>query len=407
MTGREQTMRPRQTAVAIVAMAGRYPGGSTLDQFWQTLANGRDCISEIPPERWSLEDFYVEDAQRAAREGKSYCKWGGFVQAAHERTFIEMVGALLGTAGLAQQEIRTRFHCDVGVYLGARADGIGGTLPIDLANEIAASYGLRGPSVAFDANCASAAAALHFACEGLMRGDCSIAIAGGINILQRDSYVHLSRIGILAANPHGRSFGNGRGMLPAEAMGLLLLMPLQRAVAERAQILGVITATTLTNAGTRSPNPPVLRNAVLSTLTKAGIDAQAISYVEAAAMGGALVDSLEFLALAGAFAESGVRRSSCPIGAVKSNVGHARGCSGMPQITKVLLQMQHRQLAPSIKADPPNVDIDFAASPFYLQHELCDWNRQPKLALINCMGGGGAIVNFVIEEFKAQRPPPA
>jgi polyketide synthase PksN len=400
MTGREQT------GVAIVAMAGCYPGGSTLDQFWHSLACGRDCISEIPPQRWSLQDFYVDDAERAVREGKSYCKWGGFIEVAEERAFIELVRTLFESAGIARQDLRTRFHCDVGVYLGARADGIGGILPIDLANEIAASYGLQGPSIALDANCASAAAALHFACEGLMHGDCSLAIAGGINLLRRDSYVHLSRIGILAAHPHSRSFGNGRGMLPAEAMGVLLLMPLERAVAERAQILGVIAATTLTNQGAQSANPPALRSAILSTLTKAGVDAHSIGYVEAAALGGALVDSIEFSALASVFADFRVPRSSCPIGAVKSNVGHARGCSGMPQIAKVLLQMQHQRLVPSIKADPPNPDIDFPASPFYLQRDLSAWHR-PQRALINCMGGGGAIVNVVIEDFKAAQQLPA
>jgi acyl transferase domain-containing protein len=406
MTGREEHRRQRQTAVAIVAMAGRYPGGSTLDRFWQTLASGRDCISEVPPERWPLEGFYVEDPQRAISEGKSYCKWGGFIESADESTFIALIDASFASAGIARHEIRTRFHSDAGVYLGARADAIAGTLPIDLANDIAASCGLRGPSVAFDANCASAVAAVHFACEGLMRGDCSIAIAGGINLLQRDSYVHLSRIGLLATNPHGRSFGNGRGMLPAEAMGVLLLMPLERALSERARILGVITATTFANIGRQWGNPLALRSAIRSTLTKAGVDAHAIGYIEAAATGGALADSIEFAALANVFADCNVPRSSCPIGAVKSNVGHARGCSGMPQIAKVLLQMQHRQLAPSIKADPPNADIDFAASPFYLQRELSAWNG-PRRALINCMGGGGAIVNLVVEEFDPAQQRPA
>jgi len=405
-------MQPPEAAVAIVAMAGRYPGGRTLEHFWQTLASGTDCITEIPPDRWSLDDFYVADTERAVKEGRSYSKWGGFIEGleqsdqAAELAFMQLIGTMLESAGIARREIRTHFRADVGVYLGARADGILGTMPIDLANSVAAFLGSRGPSIAIDANCASAMAAIHVACQGLRRGDCSIAIAGGINLLEKESYVHLSRIGVAAASEQCRSFGNGRGMLPAEAMGVLLLMPLARAVADGAQVLGVITATTLASMGAQSANPPALRGAISSTLTKAGIDARAISYVEAAAMGGALVDSIEFSALASVFSESGVPRSSCPIGAVKSNVGHARGCSGMPQIAKVLLQIQQRRLVPSIKADPPNPDIDFAASPFYLQRDLSAWHRPPR-ALINCMGGGGAIVNIVIEQFKAAQQLPA
>lgn len=406
-------------AIAIIGMAGRFPEAETIDELWEHLRDGRDLIREIPGDRWSL------NGEAPA------CKWGGFMRNVgrcdprffaamtpaieltdpDELAFAEVIWTLFEHAGYARTELQRCVAGNVGLYLGARANGVSGGLPVVMANRISSFFGLTGPSFTIDAMSASSMSALHLACRALSSGDCKMAIAAGVSVLSEASYGRMNGVGILAGSADVRSFSNGRAMLPSEAMCAVLIKPLSDALRDGDHVFAVIRATALANAATFSQVAPPKAKLIENVLQRAGVDARTIGYVETAAAGDALTDAVEISALTSAFRPYGVAPASCPVGSVKSNLGHALAASGLTQLTKVILQLQHGALAPSIKANPA-----FPASPFYLQRDLSTWRRTviessgqateyPRRAIVDSYGGGGSMVCAIVEEFSPEQDP--
>lgn len=416
--------------IAIIGLEGRYPGANALDTFWENLAAGKDCIVEVPKHRWSLQDFYEPDPERAIREGKSYSKWGGFftnVPDSEPRdpatsangsepvgfelaTFRELVGSLFERAAHTTAYRDKVLENRVGMYMGAMADGLAGAKASELVNSISSLFGLQGPSVAIDTMSSSALAAVHMACDALRRGDCRVAVASAVYILRSSNFIYLSGHKILGSHPGSRSFAVSDGLLLSEGMGAVLLKKLSHAVMDNDDVLGVIKSSSMNHAGNPARGFVALQDLISDTLAKAKVEPRAISYVESGASGQPVADALEIGALTKVFSERKVARSSCVIGSVKSNIGHAAAASGMSQLTKVLLQLRHHRLVPSIKIDPINADLRLDDGPFRLQRELAEWHRPsldeggrgkwPRRALINSLGGGGSYVSILVEEYE-------
>ena len=431
----------QQQDIAIVGLSGRYPQAADVQALWDNLRKGVDCVSEIPPLRWDAAQFFDE---RKGQFGRSYCKWGGFLAEVdqfdalffnlapldaqfidpQQRLFLETVWNLLEGSGYTRQRLQSSYEGNVGVYVGSMynqygtvqadiaSDAVSNSPQGGIANRVSYFFGLQGPSIAIDTMCSSAAMAIHMACNDLRQRTCRLAIAGGVNLsLHPKKFIGLSQAGMLGSNPQGRSFGDADGYLPAEAVSAVLLKPLQHAVEEGDQLLAVIKGSA-TNHGGRSngysvPSPNAQAQVIEAALRNARVAAESVGYVEAAANGSALGDAIEMTALGKVFG-NGTR--ICPIGAVKSNMGHAEAASAMPQLAKVILQLQHRQLVPSIKADRLNPNIRFEDSIFRLQRELSDWPRLqisengrqhevPRRALINSFGAGGSNVCLLVEEY--------
>jgi polyketide synthase PksN len=409
--------------VAIIAMSGSFPQASSIQEFWENLKAGRDCITEIPEERWSLQEFYESDPKVAAQACKSYSKWGGFVgrrsnadsslvrHAAQDfevspeaEAFFTVIENLLQSAALTKNDLKVKYQGNVGLYLGAMADAVSdvsltGVSPAVLANTVSRFYNIHGPSVAIDTWCSSSLTALHFACEGLARGDCKLAVVAGVHFLKPGDYVAMSSRRMLGSHSGSRSFASGDGMIPAEGVGAVLLKPLARALADKDAVLAVIRSTSIAHSGGTNPSQEAQTKMFLDNLAKAGVDSQTISYIEAAAFGSPVDDALEVTALSRAFEPSVPPGWSCPIGSVKANIGHALGVSGMSQLLKVALQIHHRQLVPTIG---DATEAHFANMPFHLQRELVAWQAKdeevPRRAAINSFGGGGSYVNVILED---------
>jgi acyl transferase domain-containing protein len=218
----------------------------------------------------------------------------------------------------------------------------------------------------------------------------------------------MSELRVLASNTTSRSFSDGDGFLPAEAVGAVLLRPLSAALAAKEEILAIIRSTALGHAGSGHASLKVLRKVIEKNFSKSGIDPTSVGYVEASANGNPAVDALEMKALVQVFQNAGMATMSCPIGSVKSNIGHAIGASGMSQLTKVILQMRHKTLVPSLVFGPINAEIDFQSTPFYLNRSVGQWQplkREDKLyprrAIINSFGAGGTYGNIIVEEAPA------
>lgn len=448
-----RAMPPQPTSeqdndIAIIGVSGRYPGAVDLQTFWESLREGRDAITEIPSDRWNHEDYFDHSKDRTKiAPNKSYGAWGGFIEGVDqfdpaffnisprmaafidpkERLFLETVWNLLEEAACTREHMRQVYDSRVGVFVGAMYQLYGEFAADDneraatalssynaIAHRTSYFFDLCGPSLAVDTMCSSSLTAVHLACQSLLDGGCELAIAGGVNLsIHPQKYVSLSQAQIIGSHPGSRSFCDGDGFLPAEGVGAVLLKPLAKARLDGDHILAVIKASSINHGGRSTgfyaPNALAQVQLMEDNFRKAGVDPASISYVEAAANGTPLGDSVELKALSRVYGGS-ASRPSCPIGTVKSNIGHAEAASGIAQLTKVILQLKHRMLVPTLKVGSPNPNIDFAQTPFHLLERCTPWltdDGQPRRAAISSFGAGGANAHLIVEEFVPAQPDPS
>ncbi|WP_345246390.1 alpha/beta fold hydrolase [Nibrella saemangeumensis] len=434
-----------QKEVAIIGISGRFPKAANMREFWRNLKNGRDCISEIPGELWDLEEFF--DPIRG-KDGKSYSKWGGFMDDIdkfdplffkmsnleaesidpQERLFLQTVYHTLNDAGYTSENLQ---GYRVGVYVGImwsqyQLYGVekanAGSSYASVANRVSYFFNFNGPSIGLDTMCSSSLTAVHLACESLVSGETDVAIAGGVNItVHPNKFLFLTKTGFASSDGRCRSFGaGGDGYVPGDGVGALLLKPLARAISDGDYIYGIIKSTSINHGGKTNgytvPNPRAQSSLIAEGLRKANIDPATISYFETHGTGTALGDPIELRGLTTAFAGTS-EVQFCSIGSVKSNIGHLESAAGFAGIAKVLLQMRHRQIAPSLHAETLNPNLDFSNTPFFVQQQLAPWKAPvlerdgeriivPLRAGISSFGAGGANGFVLLEEFTAARTVP-
>nr|BBJ56213.1 hypothetical protein SAVMC3_88420 [Streptomyces avermitilis] len=443
--------------IAVIGLSGRYPQARDLDEFWRNLAAGRDCVTEVPADRWDAEALFDADP---ATPGRSYSRWGGFLSDVdafdslffqispmqarsmdpQERLFLETAWAALENAGYPPSRIPAPGYGgqghDVGVFVGvmwddyavlAATESARGNHQVvlanrsSIANQVSYFGDFRGPSVVVDTACSASLVALHQACESIRRGECSYAIAGGVNIaVHPDKYVHLSRKTMLSADGRCRAFGaGGSGYVPGEGVGAVVLKRLSEAVRDGDTVHAVIRATAVNHGGRTSgftvPNPHAQQALVEQALATAGVDARTIGCVEAHGTGTSLGDPIEHTALAQAYAKHTADTGFCALGSVKSVIGHLEGAAGIAGLTKAVLQLRNGTLLPTLHADDPNPAIDFSRSPFTVQRETAPWPQPrdadgsplPRRAAVSSFGAGGTNAHVILEEYLAPAPAPA
>lgn len=443
--------------VAIIGMAGRYPDAPDLDAFWDNLVHGRESIRTIPQTRWPLAGFHEPDADTAIANGASYAKWGGFlddfdafdylffgmapVEAQcidpQERLFVECCWHVLEDAGYVPDSLVARHGGRIGVFAGITKTGYDQYGPdlwrqgrmlfpytsfSSIANRVSYLFDLRGPSMPVDTMCSSSLTAVHQAVQAIRRGECEAAIAGGVNLyLHPSTYVGLCARKMLSDDGHCRSFGaGGNGFVPGEGVGAVLLKPLRDALRDADPIHAVVVGSAANHGGRTHgytvPNPNAQAEVIVAALADAGLDARAISYVEAHGTGTALGDPIELTGLVLAAQRSAGRRDDpdlrCALGSVKPNIGHLEAAAGIAGLTKVVLQLGHRRLTPSLHAHDPNPDLDIASTPFRLQTESAVWDAggRPLRAGVSSFGAGGANAHVIVEQASApdaRSPRPA
>jgi acyl transferase domain-containing protein len=435
------TMTGTAHDIAIVGLSGRYPGSRNLGDFWRNLSGGVDCVVEVPESRWGLDGFFDEDKDQP---GRSYCKWGGFIDGVDEfdalyfnispreaqvmdpqaRLFLESVAEVLEDGGYTRRRLREA-GVSVGVYVGAmynqyRGEGSGveqeSILALSsysaMANRVSYYFGFDGPSMAIDTMCSSSTVAIHQACKDLISGECHMAVAGGVNLsIDPRKYVGLSQIQLLGSSANSRSFSGSDGYLPSEGVGTVLLKRLDDALADGDRILAVIKASASNHSGHSSgysvPSPNAQAKVMETCLARAGVDKTTITYVEASANGSSLGDAVELSALRKVFGTSPDSAHSCVLGSVKSNIGHPEAVSGMAQLSKVVLQLTHGQIVPSIHVDQLSPTVQLEGATFAFSQALMPWTRAiqpngdplPRRALINSFAAGGTYASLVVEEY--------
>ncbi|MBB4730094.1 non-ribosomal peptide synthetase, partial [Xanthomonas arboricola] len=436
--------------IAIIGMSGRYPGADDLDAFWHNLREGRDTVDEVPAERW--DHFRYLDDERGSI-GKTYGRWGGFLDGVdefdplffrispveakvmdpQERLFLQCAYHAVEDAGYARHTLRDPAgdgESAVGVFVGvmyeeyqlygAQAQALGQGLalsgsPSSIANRVSYFLDLHGPSLAVDTMCSSSLTAIHLACDSLRQGHCNMALAGGVNVtVHPNKYLMLAQGRFLSSDGRCRSFGEGGdGYVPSEGVGAVVLKRLSGAIADRDRILGVIRGSAVNHGGKTNgyavPNPVQQARLIAGLLASSGVPARSIGYVEAHGTGTSLGDPIEITGLTQAFRAQTQDVGFCAIGSVKSNIGHAESAAGMAALAKVLLQMRHGERVPSLHSESLNPFIDFATTPFVVQHARAPWPRQvdeagvesPRRAGISSFGAGGSNAHLIVEEYVA------
>ncbi|HZF12748.1 MAG TPA: amino acid adenylation domain-containing protein, partial [Thermoanaerobaculia bacterium] len=427
--------------VAIIGMAGRFPGAEDLDTFWRNLESGRESISLFTeaellaagePEELIRDPSYVR--ARGVLEKADYFDPAFFGYSAREaemidpqqRLFLECAWEALEDAVYDAQ----RFPGAIGVYGGvapstygfellaqSRVVGTFGKLQILLANDkdflcsrVAYKLGLRGPSVVVQTACSTSLTAVHLAATALLRGECDMALAGGVGVSfpQRVGYLYQEG-GIFSRDGHCRSFdARALGAVGGQGVGIVVLKRLADALADGDAIRAVIKGSAINNdgglrAGYTAPSLEGQARVIRAAQLAAGVEAETIGYVEAHGSATRLGDPIEVAALTEAFRASTEQRSFCALGSVKTNIGHLDAAAGIAGLIKTVLALQHRVLPPSLHFGAANPEIDFAASPFFVNTRLRPWpaGPAPRRAGVSSFGLGGGNVHVILEEAPA------
>ena len=424
--------------IAIVGLTGRFPGAESVEEFWEALAAGADCVTEVPPDRWDWRDYF--DAAPGAA-GRSYSRWGGFLKRPdcfdplffaisprdaarmdpQERLFLEASWAVLEDAGYSPERVQDELDGSVGVFAGAMWSDyqllgleeslrgnpqVAGSWFSSIPNRTSFVLDLHGPSMAVDTACSSSLQAIHLACQSIRSGQCRAAIAGGVNLsLHPSKYVTLSELRMLSPTGRCHAFGDrADGYVPGEGVGCVLLRPLQDALRAGDRILAVIRGSAAQHGGhTGGFSVPSARSqaALLrEALAASGTDADSITAIEAHGTGTSLGDPIEVAALTEVLGP-GREAESCVLGSVKSNIGHLESASGIASVTKMVLSLRYRTHVPTLHAEPVNPRLELASTPFRLLRRSEPWRAvgRPRRAGISSFGAGGNNVHIIVEEY--------
>ncbi|WP_375765213.1 amino acid adenylation domain-containing protein [Archangium gephyra] len=444
----EQDMMDEGTGndIAIIGMAGRFPGASDLHAFWRNLREGVESISRFGAEELEPSPLVPE----ALRAHPDFVRAGGVLEGAElfdpgffdiaprealwmdpqQRVFLECAWAALEDAAYDPE----RFSGKISLYAGAGQSGhvlsllghvkkepaalfeaLGTTTAENVATKVSFKLRLRGESMALYTACSTGLVAVHMACQSLLLRQSDIALAGAVRLSlpQRTGYLYQDGM-IFSPDGHCRAFDTrARGTVSGNGVGVVVLKPLADALRDGDHVYAVIKGSAINNDGHQkvgytAPSVEGQAEAISEALAYAGVGADDIGYVEAHGTGTPLGDPIEVSALTRAFRRDTDARGYCAIGSVKTNIGHLDTAAGIAGLLKATLALHHEEIPPSLHFERPNPAIDFAGSPFFVASERQPWARgeRPRLAGVSSFGIGGTNAHAILSEapLSASRP---
>lgn len=425
-----------QRSIAIIGIGCCFPQAETAEDFWQLLRDGVDVVADAPTNRIGID---YRDYGADTPTGKSPIEnRGGFIDTVdqfdprffglspeeaavmdpQQRLLLEVTWQTLEDAGQVPARLA---GSRTGIFVGVAPSGYG---PLSMAvsepgsygatnsnsaiaaNRISFQFNFRGPSVTINTACSSALVAVHQACQSLILGESSLAIAGGINLMlsgQRTG--RLAKAGLISTTGHCHSFdGRADGYVRGEGVGLVLLKPLEQAEAAGDRIYAVIRSSAINHNGRgnglTAPHPNAQKELLKEAYRRARLSPTEVQYIEAHSSSTPIGDALELKAMAAvvkevpsADAEGPAKRSApCLIGSLKPNLGNLETASGIASLIKVALAIKHQQIPPTLYFQRPNPHVDFERAALKVQTQLTNWpltcRKKDRLAIAGVSGFG-------------------
>lgn len=426
--------------IALIGMAGRFPGAASVEQFWQNLQAGVEAITFFSDEELleaGVDERTLSDAS-SVKAGAILddielfdAAFFGFTSREAEmmdpqhRLFLEQAWAALENAGYEAEKYAGR----IGVYAGESVnsyllhnllaqgeliEAVGhfqtllGNDRDHLATQVAYKMNLKGPCLTVQTACSTSLAAVHLAYQSLLNHECDMALAGGVSIsIPQKQCATYQEGGIISPDGHCRAFdANAAGTIKGSGVGVVVLKRLADALADGDEITAVIKGSAMNNDGSAkvgytAPSVEGQASVIEEALALSTIDPQTISYIETHGTGTALGDPIEIAALTQAYRAAGASaKGFCAIGSVKTNIGHLDAAAGVAGLIKTALALKHKQLPASLHYDRPNPKIDFPNSPFFVNAKLSAWKSTglPRRAGVSSFGIGGTNVHAILEE---------
>jgi amino acid adenylation domain-containing protein len=427
------------TEIAIIGMAGRFPGAQDINEFWSNLTQGIESISFFRDDEINttgldpaiLDDphyvkaagvmdgvenfdadffgFYPREAEILDPQQRVFleCAWEALENAGYDPdTYKGWIGVYAGS-GMSTYLI---YHLIANREILETVHGYQLTISSDkdfLPTRVSYKLNLRGPSVNIQTACSTSLVATHLACQSLINYQCDMALAGGVSIRLplKQGYLYQEG-GINSPDGHCRAFDEeAQGTVSGSGAGVIVLKRLSDAIAERDHIYAVIKGTAINNDGSMkvgftAPSIEGQAEVIAMAQAVANVDPETISYIETHGTGTSLGDPIEISALTQVFRTSTERKQFCAIGSLKTNVGHLDAAAGVTGVIKTALALKHKQIPPSINFSKPNPKIDFGNSPFFVNTELRDWltDQSPRRAGVSSFGIGGTNSHAILEE---------
>ena len=443
-------MHQAETDIAIIGMSCRFPGADDPEEFWLNLRGGIESVTfftdevllanGVPPEllknpKYVKASPVLKNPREFDAEFFGIPPFQAEIMDPQQRLFLECAWEALESAGIVPEQNQGT----IGVFAGA---GISSYLHRILPNngnffESAANFqlmlgndkdylpmqvsyklNLTGPSVNVQTACSTSLVALHLACQGILNGECDVALAGGVSVIHPQNAGYLFQEGmIFSPDGHCRPFDrNAKGTTFGSGVGVVVLKLLSQALEDGDPIRAVVKGTATNNDGSRkvgftAPSVSGQAAVIAEAMGIAGVPPESISYIETHGTATELGDPIEIRALTQAFQTQTDKKGYCAIGSVKSNMGHLISAAGVAGTIKTVLALENKQIPPSLNFESPNPAIDFEGSPFFVNTKLKDWTADgdgnPRLAGVSAFGVGGTNAHAILAEAPRQAIGPS
>jgi len=429
--------------IAIIGIGCRFPGGANSPEaFWKLLRDGTDAITEVPANRWNVDTFYDPDP---AKPGKIRTCWGGFIEQIdqfdaqffgispreavrmdpQQRLLLEVAWEALEDGGQMPERLAgSSTAVFIGIYTSDYHDiqlcdrnsidayaNLGSFYCI-AANRISYLLNLKGPSMAVDSACSSSLVAVHLACQSIWNGESTLALAGGVNaMLKPEMSIGFTQASMLSPDGRCKAFdAKANGFVRAEGAGIVVLKPLESAMADGDSIYAVIRGSAVNQDGQTNgitvPSGQAQEAALREAYRQAGVSPEQVQYIEAHGTGTSVGDPIEANALGMVLGSDRTPGDYCLIGSVKTNIGHLESAAGIAGLIKVALALSHRQIPANLHFQTPNPKIPFEELRLRVPQTLEPWRNGngQRIGGVNSFGLGGTNAHVVLAE--APLPPP-
>jgi acyl transferase domain-containing protein/acyl-CoA synthetase (AMP-forming)/AMP-acid ligase II/acyl carrier protein len=432
----ENTARPAaDEPIAIVGIGCRFPGADGPEAFWRLLSGGVDATSEVPADRWDVDAFYNPDP---SAPGTAVTRRGGFLDRVdgfdyqffgispresaqmdpQQRLLLEVAWEALEDAGQVPEALA---GSRTGVFVGISTNdygflrlgqpqlvdaytGTGNALSI-ASNRLSYTFDFHGPSMSVDTACSSSLVAVDLACRSLRDGECTTALAAGVNVILSPALaINFSKARVMAPDGRCKTFdADADGYVRGEGAGAVVLKPLSKALEDNDPIYAVIRGSATNSDGRTNgliaPSGRAQEAVLTEAFRRAGLPAGAVQYVEAHGTGTSIGDAIEANALGTVLAEGRPQGSRCLVGSVKTNIGHLEAAAGVAGLIKVALSLQHRAIPASLNYTEPNPHILFDSLPLEVVQTLTPWPAGSRaIAGVSSFGFGGTNAHIVLTE---------